>query len=91
MATRKEAQVLIPSKKVQEAMRGYQPVVGDAQDLAIRDAFQRLDKKLRLVDNKELRRLEEANDTSSMSSKMKDVLREEQSIIHWMEQRKFDF
>lgn len=91
MPKSKEPQVLIPSKKVLEAMRGYQPVYGDAQDIAIREAFQRLDKKLRGVDNKVLRDLEEKNDLASMSQKMKEVLREEQNIINWVEQRKFDF
>lgn len=91
MAPRKEAQVLIPSKKVQEAMRGYQPVVGDEQDIAIREAFKRLDKKLRTVDNKELRRLEALDETAKMTAKMREILRDEQSIINWMHQRKFDF
>lgn len=91
MAQRKEQQVLIPSKKILEASRGYQPMVGDEQDIFIRDAMNRLDKKLRLVDNKEFRRLEELNDTSSMSTKMKEILREEQTIVFSMEQRKFNF
>ncbi len=87
----KEKQVLITSKKILEAARGYQPMVGDAQDIYIRDAMARLDKKLRQVDNKELRRLEEANDTAHMTSKMKDILRDEQTIIYAMEQQKFNF
>ena len=91
MAQRKEAQVLIGSQKIKEAMRGYQPVVGDAQDLSIRDALARVEKKLRQVDNKEMRRLEAANDMASMTSKMRDIIREEQSIVFQMEQRKFDF
>lgn len=91
MAARKEAQVLIPSQKIIAAQRGYQPTVGDERDIFIRDAMGRLDKKLRLVDNKELRRLEEANDLASMSPKMREIIRDEQSIIFQMEQRKFDF
>ncbi len=91
MVQRKEAQVLIPSQKVKDAMRGYQPVFGDIKDTYIRDAMVRLEKKLRQVDNKELRRLEALNDTSKMSSKMRDILRDEQSIIYQMEQQKFNF
>lgn len=91
MAQRKESQVLIPSQKIKEASRGYQPMHGDAQDIYIRDALNRLEKKLRTVDNKELRRLEEANDTAHMSSKMKEILRDEQGIVFSMEQRKFNF
>lgn len=91
MAARKEAQVLIASKKIQEAMRGYQPTYGDERDIYIRDAMARVEKKLKLVDNKEFRRLEEANDTINMSSKMKEILRDEQGIVFSMEQRKFNF
>ena len=91
MAPRKEAQVLIPSVRVQQAMRGYTPVYGDSRDIAIRDAFSYLTKKLRTVDNKALRDLEANGDEKKMTSKMKDIIRTEQSIINWMEQRKFDF
>lgn len=91
MATRKEPQTIIPSEKIKLAQRGYQPTYGDERDIFIRDAMGRLDKKLRLVDNKELRRLEEANDLASMSPKMREIIRDEQSIIFQMEQRKFDF
>lgn len=87
----KEAQVLIPSEKVKLAARGYQPTYGDETDIFIRDAMKRVDKKLRTVDNKEFRRLEAANDVAKMSSKMKEILRDEQSIVFSMEQRKFDF
>ena len=83
--------MLIPSEKIKLAQRGYQPTVGDQQDIWIRDSLARLDKKLRLVDNKELRRLEAANDTAKMSTKMKEILRDEQSIISLMEQQKFNF
>jgi len=72
-------------------MRGYTPVYGDDQDIAIRDALSHLTKKLRTVDNKALRDLEASGDEKKMTSKMKDVIRAEQSIINWMEQRKFDF
>lgn len=91
MVAHKKAQVLIASEKIKLGMRGYQPVVGDAQDLWIRDAMTRLEKKLRTVDNKELRRLEAANDTQNMSSKMREIIRDEQNIVYSMEQRKFDF
>lgn len=87
----KEPQVLIGSEKIRIAMRGYQPVMGDAQDISIRDGMSRIEKKLRLVDNKELRRLEAAGDQTKMTPKMKEILREEQNIVYQMEQRKFDF
>lgn len=91
MPKAKEKKVIIPSKRVAEAMVGYQPLMGDEQDIAIRDAFARLDKKLKLVDNKEFRALEAKGDTASMSSKMKEILRDEETIINWVHQRKFDF
>lgn len=91
MALRKEKPVIIPSKKIQQAQLGYRPSMGDMQDISIRDALARLEKKLRLVDNHELRRLEEADDTAKMTPKMREILRDEQSIVHQMEQRKFDF
>lgn len=87
----RKTQILIGSEKIKLAARGYQPVVGDAQDLSIRDTMNRLEKKLRAVDNKELRRLEAAGEFSKMSSKMQEIIRDEQSIVHQMEQRKFDF
>lgn len=91
MAQRKESQVLIPSTKIKEAARGYQPMHGDATDIFIRDAMNRLEKKLRLVDNKELRRLESLNATGQMTPKMREILHDEKSIIFSMEQRKFNF
>lgn len=86
MAPRQPKFKIIPNPKLLEAGRGYAPEYGNDADLYIAKRAKELDRKLGLVDNTILR-----GDPKFHTSKMKEILREEEYLISSITSRNLDF
>jgi hypothetical protein len=78
---------VIPNPDLIQAGKGFRPAFGNDEDLRIINRVMELDKKLQLVDNKILR----GEDAAKLTSKMRDILREERYLIDSITRRNMDF
>lgn len=77
---------MVPNPELLEAYRGYRPIFGNDQDIAIAARSTALEAELETVDNKILR-----GDKSKLTKKMKDILFHESGLISAIISRNMDF
>lgn len=78
---------VIPNPELIHAGRGFRPAFGNDEDLSIINRAMELEKKLMTVDNTILR----SGDPAKLTSKMRDILREERYLIDSIIRRNMDF
>jgi len=74
-----------------QAMRGFRPVFANNDDRIIAEDLAKLHRKASTIDCKLLRKLEETKSTKGITAKMKEVQRDEQSLIRRIISRNLDF
>ncbi len=78
---------VIPNPELRRVAKAFVPVFGNDQDLQMVHRVLALETLLATVDNKVLRE----GDPKKMTSKMRDILREEQYLIQGITSRNMDF
>jgi hypothetical protein len=81
----------ILSKKLEHALKGYVPEMGNLDDINIVKSLGKLKKKLETIDSRVFRDIERSKDLKKLTSKMKEIQREEGQLIYQITRRNLDF
>jgi len=81
----------ILSKKLEHALKGYVPEIGNLDDINIVKSLGKLKKKLETIDSRVFRDIERSKDLKKLTSKMKEIQREEGQLIYQITRRNLDF
>lgn len=73
------------------ALKGFVPVFGNTDDIAIDEMLGRLVVKLRTVDNERFRDAQAGKKGVHLTKKMIEIQRDETSLINLIRRRNFDF
>jgi len=90
-SVRKEKVPAILSKKLEHALKGYVPEIGNLDDINIVKSLGKLKKKLETIDSRVFREIEQKKDLKKLTSKMKEIQREEGQLIYQITRRNLDF
>lgn len=88
---KKTGKKIIPSAELQKTLKGFTPVFANMQDLTIVRRLELLQKKLQGVDNEVLRGITKQNTPRAFTTKMKEILLLERSLIVEITSRNQDF
>jgi len=78
--------------ELQQALRGFVPVIGSEEDLRIVNDLTKLHRKLSTIDTVLFREIESSKRrTSELTSKMREIQKEEEYLIKRIINRNFDF
>lgn len=79
------------SKDLELALKGFTPIFGSEDDISIAEDMGKLQKKLGEIDTVAFRKAEEDRDDKKLTSKMKEIQREEKNLVYRITRRNFDF
>ena len=90
-ATKKKKDEVIFHPDLVQAMKGFRPEFPNNDDRVIAEDLAKLHRKASTIDCKQLRKLENEKSTKGITAKMKEVQRDEQSLIRRIISRNLDF
>lgn len=79
------------NQKLLHALKGYVPEMGNLDDINIVKKLGLLKKKLNTIDSQKLRELEQKRDLTKLTSKIKEIQRDESALIYSITKRNLDF
>lgn len=88
MSKKKDVTVIM-NPRLEVALKGFVPVIGNVEDLNIVNGLEKLHGKLRTIDNIAFRKAQK--ERKPLTSKMQEIQRDEENFIRRINARNFDF
>lgn len=77
--------------QLQDALRMFVPEFGNEEDIDIVKSLNKITKKLESIDSEKFRELEKKKNMNLLTAKMKEIQREEASVLRRINKRNLDF
>lgn len=82
---------VIPNPELERVLKGWVPVFGNTQDMALSKQIESLRAKLPMVDNEILRGTKKEAKRTALTVKMREINTLEASLIYQISKRNMDF